>query len=567
MDKSRTSKGSGLSLDLLLVTLLLVIGLGIRWLYVLAVVFPPLDDPAFYLTTAENLVSGRGLEVDVLWSYQIKFPAVSHPSHEHWMPLTTGLMAGAFALHRVVSQATAFSLRTGQLPGLILGSLLVLLTYVLGRRLLPAGRANRWLAFCAALLVALNGTLSYQSASADSSAPYALLACWALAFAVRRPGDQGGYLGAGLLIGLAYLTRADGLLLLLAIPLAWWLLPPPPRPQTELPDNPTARLAWERWPREQSTEENGPRVEGPSVANLLDLGVAFALVVSGWLVRNYVVFGTLLPSSILNQVWLTDYIDTFSYASQPTLATWMAQGLPAILAQRGQALLSNGIVFLLLTFAWGLLALPGMWLLRYERTVFTAVIYGMILFFATALIFPVSSMSGTFYHSLGAVIPFLAVAAVYAIYRGVWKLVRKPKLRRVAFIAVIAGLLVLAATQLAASLSSVSERHEVEETRFEAAAEWLTHHAEPGDVIMTTQTYTLNYTSGYPCIALPGNESLDAAWEAAQRYRARFLVITQTVGQYPGILHDQPDPRFHFLASVEGNEIYEIVLDAGTPAN
>jgi hypothetical protein len=75
---------------------------------------------------------------------------------------------------------------------------------------------------------------------------------------------------------------------------------------------------------------------------------------------------------------------------------------------------------------------------------------------------------------------------------------------------------------------------------------------------MTTQPYTLNYVSQHPTIVLPGSEGPDAAWEAAQRYGARFLIITQSFGQYPQILHDQPDPRFRLLEATGTTEYYEI---------
>ena len=106
--RSRSRTGHGL--DLLLSLLLFVAALGVRWVYVQAVEFPPLDDPAFYLTTGRNLVTGRILEVDVLWSYQVPFSSVTHPSHEHWMPLTTGLVAAALAVPQLVSGALPASL-------------------------------------------------------------------------------------------------------------------------------------------------------------------------------------------------------------------------------------------------------------------------------------------------------------------------------------------------------------------------------------------------------------------------------------------------------------------------
>jgi hypothetical protein len=562
----RATKIACVTLDIVLVLVLTAAGLGVRWQYVKAVVFPPLDDPAFYLTTAENLVSGRGLEVDVLWSYQVPDLGLPHPSHEHWMPLTTGLIAAAFALLEPAWQ-------TGQLPGLILGVLLVPFTYLLGRRALPGSeksakslwKGNRWSAVGAAMLVAACATLSYQSASADSSAPFALLAAWALATAIRRPGDQGGYFGSGLLIALAYLTRADGLLLLLAVPLAWWLLPPPARPLVELPDNPAARIAWEHWPREEGSEKEGQREVGPSLANLPDVLVVFALLIVPWLARNYLAFGTPLPTSVLNQAWLSDYIDTFNYRSHPTWETFVAQDWRPILALRGEALAQTGLVFLNTTFPWGLLALPGLWLLRREWAFFPPLVYGILLYLGTAILFPVSAVSGTFYHSMGAIVPFLALAAVYAVQRGAQRLFRTPRLAWSAYAILLAGLLVLAGAQTAQSLPVVAERHEAEKEQFEAVSDWLVQHAKLADVVMTTQPYTLNYASGHSSIVLPGNEPPDAAWEAAQRYGARFLVVTQAFGLYPQILSDQPDPRFRLVEATETYEIYEIGKGTGSP--
>ena len=154
----RINAGSGL--DLLLLVLLFFASLGVRWPYAKAVVFPSLDAPAFYLTTAENAVRGRGLEVDALWSYQVPFPSVTHPSHERRMPLTTAAIASAFAIQRALSGAWEASFETGQIPGLILGALLAPLTYLFGLRALPRGRNNRWIALGAALFICVIARLA-----------------------------------------------------------------------------------------------------------------------------------------------------------------------------------------------------------------------------------------------------------------------------------------------------------------------------------------------------------------------------------------------------------------------
>ena len=80
---------------------------------------------------------------------------------------------------------------------------------------------------------------------------------------------------------------------------------------------------------------------------------------------------------------------------------------------------------------------------------------------------------------------------------------------------------------------------------------------------MTDATHSLNYASGHPCIALPGNEPPDSAWQAAQRYGARYLIVTQDFGLYPEILATQPDARFRLVAEIHGSQIY--VIGGGKP--
>ena len=559
--RKRSNRDAGL--DLVLLVFLFFASLGVRWQYARAVVFPPLDAPAFYLTTAENAVTGRGLEVDALWSYQVPFPTVTHPSHERRMPVTTAAIASAFAIERAFSRALEASFETGQIPGLILGALLAPLTYLIGRRALPRGRSNRWISLGAALLIVVNATLAYQSATADSTAPFALLAAGALAVAVRKPGERGGYLGAGILIALVYLTRVDGLLLLLAIPLAWWLLPAPARRTVEIPDTPAARMAWEQWPRQGGAVEDQPRAMGPGLRHLVDLCVAFALIVTPWLIRNYLAFGAPLPSSIVAQAWLTDYIDNFNFLFHSTPETWLAQTWSVLLDQRIQALVHSGQVLLLGTFPWGVLALPGLWLLRRELSFFPSLVYGLLLLFGMALVFPIASLSGAFYHSFGAVMPFLALAAAYSIYRGCQLLGRRPRLAAMVWASITVALLLLTGWQVVQTLPTVTERHVAEREQFEAAAGWLSQNTPPGAVVMTDATHSLNYASGHPCIALPGNEPPDSAWQAAQRYGARYLIVTQDFGLYPEILATQPDARFRLVAEIHGSQIY--VIGGGKP--
>ncbi len=96
--------------EFLILLSLFVAAFIVRLIFATQLVFPPLDDPAFYIQTARHMAVGRGLVSDVLWNYFAQFTSVTHPSHEYWMPLATWLMVPFIRWGSNVSWAA-------QLPG------------------------------------------------------------------------------------------------------------------------------------------------------------------------------------------------------------------------------------------------------------------------------------------------------------------------------------------------------------------------------------------------------------------------------------------------------------------
>jgi hypothetical protein len=167
-------------------------------------------------------------------------------------------------------------------------------------------------------------------------------------------------------------------------------------------------------------------------------------------------------------------------------------------------------------------------------------------------------MSGTFERSLGVVMPFLALAAMYALQQAVKPFRRHQKVTLALSVGIVIALLAMAGYLVSTDLTVVADRQQRERAQMDAVTGWLARNANAGDVIMTPQTYSLNYASGHPTIALPGNEPPDAAWDAARRYRARYLVLTEPFGGYPQILQDTSDPRFKLVAELDTIQIYAI---------
>lgn len=485
---------------------LLACAWAVRLLFASQLAFPPLDDPAFYVQTARNLAAGRGLVSDVLWSYQFPFAQVTHASHEYWMPLATLLMAPAIRLLGDVPLAA-------HLPGTLCGALLVPLTYALGRMADPAQR--RW-ALVAAGWVLLGALPVYQSASTDSAAPFALAAAGALVCAGRaaETGGRRWALAAGLLAGSAYLARSDGLL----VPLL------------------TAGVLMAR-----------QRTRG--LAGLLL--AAFALPVVPWWLRNLDAFGVTQPVSPLIGAALQDYPQLFNWKEPPTLTALLGRGFGFAAGLRGQALIHNLGVWALVAFPFGLYGWLGC-LDRRRPLLSIGLVYGVLLLLASALVFSVPTLAGLFYHSAGALVPWLAVGAVQVVVA-----IARRRASLGVGLAVLTTALVL--LQSAIALPGALPDARINQAKFARVADWLGQNAPVGEPVIATQAHTLNYASGRPALSLPAGQDLARLRDLAGVYGARYVVLTESFGRYPQELEARLGLGVELRIDEPGLRVYELV--------
>lgn len=489
---------------------LLVAGWGIRLALAARLEFPPLDDPAFYVQTARSLAAGRGLVSDVLWSYQFPFSSVTHASHEYWMPMATLLMAPWI-------KAVGDSLLIAQLPGTLCGALLVPLTYLLGRLARPD---DRRIAVGAALMMLAGALPVYQAASTDSAAPFALLGASALltgGLAIERRSAWLSLL-AGLLGGLAYLARSDGMLIPLLIG-AFILL--------------------------------NLRFSRRAVALLALLGAGSAVPMGLWWLRNLDAFGVVQPVSAISVAALQDYAQMFNWNDPPTLAALFARGFRFVGELRLQALGHNLGVWVLIGFPYGLFGWLG--LLRTRRVVLGLGLgYGVVLMLSSALVFSVPTLAGLFYHSAGAVLPWLAVGAALVISS------LAKRRRSLAFgLGVATAALVIA--QCAVAWPRAVEDSLRNGRTFQSAADWIAVHAAPGEPVIATQAHSLNYASGQPAMSLPAGQDVASVKELAGCFGARYVVLTERVGRFPAELDAHLGDGIRLAYQTPQLLIYEIL--------
>ena len=483
---------------------------AVRLLFAARLAFPPLDDPAFYLQTARNLAHGRGLVIDVLWFFQYPFAGVTHASHEYWMPLATLIMAPFIRLF-------GDHLLVARIPGILLGASLTPLTYWLGRITWPE---RPRLAVLASVLVIGGALPIYQSASTDSAAPFAFCASMALvcaALAIENSSPRWAF-GAGIFGGLSYLARADGVLVILCV---------------------VAFLA------------GSVRRRNGTVSNLVQL-LGVGIVVLPWWLRNLSTFGTIQPVSPWIGAVLQDYLQMFNWNDPPTLQGLLARGIGFVASLREQALVHNLSVWLVIGFPYVVLGIPGL-LIQKKRIFQIGAAYGLSLLLISGIVYSVPTLSGLFYHSAGATLPWLAVGSVEVLRRmsehGRWRLMA---------IAMYAATIILIGTQCAIALPNVLRVSQEEKSRFEAAGQWLRQNVPEGEPVLATQPHSLNYASGYPALMVPAGQDVDSLRNVAVAYGVRFVVVTEKVGKYPEGLDALASEGMANRFDIGGALIYEL---------
>jgi len=265
---------------LILFCLALIVRLLTAWL----LTGPPYMDAHYYTVGTWRLVEGYGLTEPFLWHYLDNPTGIPHPGFLYWMPLPSILAAPLVALPFPLLGRSFLAV---QLPFVLLSALLPLVSYSVAQAVTGL-RRHAW---AAGLLTLFSGFFVPFWTLPETFAPFALFGSLALWLSGRgmqeaRGRKQIAGLLVGLLVGLAHLTRADGVLLLPVVAFA-----------------PLASV------RSRNTQHALRAVIGRW--SLIILG--YLLVMGPWFIRNLNVIGTPLSPAGMKTLWLTTYDDLFCY--------------------------------------------------------------------------------------------------------------------------------------------------------------------------------------------------------------------------------------------------------------
>jgi hypothetical protein len=447
------------------------------------------------------------------------------PAFEVWLPLPSLLAAIPLALSGArapIPLETA--MRAGQVASTLFGSLLAVLAWrlaadVTAERGLPAGRA-RTLAIGSGLTTAAYLPLVLHSALPDSTILFGVLALGAILLVnriVREPRGLGVRdarpWAAGLLLGLAALTRNEAAWLALALAVPVWRL------------------------------RGVPRVARARLVGILAL--ASVAVFAPWALRDWAVFGSPLPGqAAINALSVTGF-DIFAWNDPPTLGRYLEQGPAALLAMRadgiGHNLLNVLLLFGIPASAIGLVALP--WQAR-DRALRSLVLLAVATFLVTGLVFPVATTWGTFLHASAPVHVLLIVATLGALDGLLAALGRRLGWTRP--IAWLGALLAVGASALfsVAMLPSFGAGSRDTQRTYQVLARQLVIAGAPLDgrsPVVTDFPIWLAEAGRVPSLALPDEPPADVL-DLAARFGARMLLLVGSEhGRWPAVL-GTPDP-------------------------
>jgi len=497
---------------------ILAIAMVVRGIAASFVPFAVPEGTAYYWGAARNVLEGRGLVSDALWSYYLPPLVLPRPAFEIWLPLPTFLALPAMTL-----LGTGFG--AAQVSSVIVSSFIPVLAWRLGADLaierdLSVVRA-RVLAAGSGVVAAFYGSLVLFGMLPDSTAPFtvaALAACILMERVARGPGTirllDPRLVGIGIALGLAALTRNEAIWYAAAWAIVAWGI--------------AGRVAV------------ASRIV--AFARLVGTPAVVAIAVfAPWAARQWAVFGSPLPGqAVSNAFWRTG-LDVFAWHDPPTFSAWIAQGPAKLVADRVDGFRHNlGTVLLLTAIPVGPIGLIGLpWVVR-SRVLRPLLIGGTLTFLATTLVFPVATTQGTFLHAAGPIHVLLVLSAMAGLDALVARVARARSWGPGSAVLVPIGLLLVAVPFLAITVAGIGgvargtqARYEDLAPRLEAAGLPL---AEAGPII---SDHPIWIAEAYrvPALALP-DESPESVLDLARTFGATLLILDSEAahGRWPAVL-------------------------------
>jgi Dolichyl-phosphate-mannose-protein mannosyltransferase len=466
---------------------------------------PAYPDSSYYVEVARALHAGQGFNVDFLWIFPEVggtipiHPVLPIPSNAHWMPLASIVQVPFLAVFGNVAWASAA-------PFAIIGALAAPLTWLVAR---DAG-ARELVSIGAGILVAIPLLTAVYLVQPDNFSLYQPLVLGSLWLGARGLRGSGrAFVGAGLLAGLATLSRNDGLLVLGALGIAF---------------------LFDRWRAWRSAGARKPAIPVWAAAACVAIFVA---VMAPWWARQLEVFGSLSPSTTSGKVlFIRDIGEWDSITTPATLQHLLGMGIGPLIATRIGGLIAALMIFA--TLVAGFVLAPfmviGGWARRRATDFGPFFLYAILLFGFSTIVSAVHVPGGTFIHSAVALAPQAYILALEGIVLAVgWIAKRRPVWRDPAAARIFVGAAVAFSIVIAATGALVVHATwQARATSFQDVGAALDAAGAPAtDRVMSIDASSMKYWTGHGGVVLV-NDPLATIEDVARAYDIRWLVLDRS---------------------------------------
>ncbi len=469
---------------------LFTISLALRLTTAAFISRPGYMDTAYYAAGARLLAQGNGFAEPFLWHYLDDPASLPHPGFLYWMPLPS-ILAAPFA---------GGSFFVMQLPFAVLSATLPLVSYHLACKS-TGSRRNGWLA---GLITLFSGFFFPYWTLPETFAPFALLGSLSLWLAGAELGLGGQFL-LGLLVGLAHLTRADGVLLLLVAILGL------------------------------------PLLRRPVLPGAFAILAGYLVAMAPWFLRNMLTTGSPLSPVGVATIWLTDYDDLFCYRCILSPHTYLSWGWANIIRSKLWAatlnlerFLAEGCLIFLFPFVPA-----GLSRLRRHPPFALATVYLLIIYLVHSFVFTFPGPRGAFFHASAAALPFFITAGVSGIDAAVlwgarkrrWHIGQAQRVFGVA--AVVLAILV----SFHAATETLPQWRKAD-VAYDRVGQWLARE-DVEAVVMVANPPAFWYHTGHPAVVVP-NGDVETMLAVAARYNVRYVLLDDNTpeplrGLYTGV--------------------------------
>lgn len=486
--------------------LLFGLALAVRLIGIALFPDPAYVDSFYYVEVARSLAAGHGFSIDFIWTFvdvggRLPVdPTLPIPSNAHWMPLAS-LVQVPFLL---VLGHTAWA---SALPFALMGTLAAPLSWAIARE---AG-ARPTIALAAGVLTAIPGALTIFLGQPDNFAPFEVLAAaslWMVARGIKGSGRS--FALAGLLVGLATLSRNDGVLLGVVL---------------------AAAVAWDRWHAWRSAGTRRPRIP---LASVVMAAAGFFVVMGPWWIRQLAVFGSISPSSASGRIlWITELGQMNSISTPVSLSTFLGSGIGTILATRIGGLVAALGVYVIVcsTVFLAPFLLVGAWLRRRSTDFGPYLVYAVLLFAFSSLVSAVHVPNGTFLHSAVALVPGAAVLTLEGVAATVAAVTRRRRswdAERATRIFVWGSVALAVVGALFFGRMILVDWESGRRERVAVADELDRRNVPPTDRLMSVDTGGFKYHTGLGGVVTV-NDPLPVSEEVARAYDIRWLVLQRSL--------------------------------------